>query len=136
MCSSDLLAQLLRIRGLGSGVANLVDEGERWPGEDAEGRTHCGGVGGVVDVAAGQGVGDRVEAAGAVLDGEVEAEELADPLMLRHGGESLIKQELQAVVVRAHTERPAPQIRPPLAHRLDQPDQLAAYCGGARRKGG
>jgi hypothetical protein len=51
---------------------------------DAEGCTDCGCVRSIVNVSAGQGVGDCVEAAGAVLDGEVEAEELADPLMLRH----------------------------------------------------
>jgi hypothetical protein len=39
-----------------------------------------------------------------VLDGEVKAEELADPLVLRDGGEALVQQELEAVVVRAHTK--------------------------------
>ena len=96
---------------------------------DAKGRAVCGRVPGVDGVAAGQGVGDGVEAAGAVLDGEVETEELVDPLMLRHGGEALVQQELQVVVVRAHTERPAPEVRPPVTHCLDKSDQLALISG-------
>ena len=74
---------------------------------DAEGCPH--GVDGVrvgVGVAAGQGIGHGVEATRAILDSELEAKEFADPLMLRHGGEALVQQELEAVVIRANTERP------------------------------
>jgi hypothetical protein len=63
-----------------------------------------------------------------ILDGEVEAEELADPLVLRDGGEVLVQQELEAVVVHTHMERPTPKVRSPVAHRLDQPDKLALVC--------
>jgi len=38
----------------------------------------------------GEGVRGDVEAARAVLHSEVEAEQLADPLVLRNGGEPLI----------------------------------------------
>jgi hypothetical protein len=48
--------------------------------------------------------------------------------VLRDGGEALVQQELEAVVVRTHTERPTPKIRSPVAHRLDQPDKLALIC--------
>ena len=51
-------------------------------------------------VPAGEGVRGDVEAARAVLHSEVEAEQLADPLVLRNGGEPLIQQVLEAVVVR------------------------------------
>ena len=44
-----------------------------------------------LSVAAGEGIRHRVEGARFIFDGEVEAEELADPMMLRDHGEPLIK---------------------------------------------
>ena len=52
------------------------------------------GGGNKVGVATGQCVGHCVKAARSILDGKVEAKELADPLMLRHGRQPLIQQEL------------------------------------------
>ena len=49
----------------------------------------AGGV--MVGVVARQGVGDGVKAARTILDGEVKAKELADPLMLRHGRQPLVQ---------------------------------------------
>ena len=51
-----------------------------------------------------QRVGRRVEPPGAVLDGEGKPEQLAEPLVLRHGGQPLVQEELQAVVVGADEE--------------------------------
>ena len=81
-------------------------------------------LGPVLGVAAGQGVRHGVEAPGAVFDGEVEAEQLADPLVLRNGRQALVQEELEAVMVSANKEVAAPQIRAPVAHSLHQTDEL------------
>ena len=86
---------------------NVGEEAEGRPGADEEDRPlSVGDSGVVVGVAARQGIGHGVKMAGEILDGEVEAEELADPLMLQHGGEALVQQKLEAVVVRADTDQP------------------------------
>ena len=63
------LAQLLSVGGRRSRAADVVDEGEGRPGVDAADDADRRRVRRVVDVPTGQGVDDRVEAAGAVLDG-------------------------------------------------------------------
>jgi hypothetical protein len=45
--------------------------------------------------------------------------------VLRYGGEALVQQELEAVVIHVNAEGSPPQIGPPVAHGLDQPDELA-----------
>jgi hypothetical protein len=50
-------------------------------------------------VAAGEPVGHHVRRPGLVLDGEVEAQKLAHPMMLRDRREALIEKVLQAVVI-------------------------------------
>jgi hypothetical protein len=78
--------------------ANLIKEGEGRPGQS---RCHCcarccwGGL----RVLVRHGVGDRVEAPWPILHVKVEAEMLADPLVLGHRREALVKQVLQAEVV-------------------------------------
>jgi hypothetical protein len=54
-----------------------------------------------VGVTAGEGVVDRMETTGAVLHREVEAEQLAHPLVPQDRWEALIRQELHAKVVGA-----------------------------------
>ena len=44
--------------------------------------------------------------------------------MLRHGGEALVQQELEAVMIRADQKVTPPQVWPPVADGLDEPDQL------------
>jgi hypothetical protein len=44
----------------------------------------------MLGVTAGEGVGHYVKPPGPILDGEVEPEQLADPLMLRHGRQALV----------------------------------------------
>jgi hypothetical protein len=43
-----------------------------------------------------------------ILDGEVKAKELADPLVLRYGGEALVQQELEAVLIRVNAKGSPP----------------------------
>jgi hypothetical protein len=119
------LAQILGIRGSAGSPTDVIDEGEGRPGADAH-DSACGGdvVRNLLSVTTGEGFDDRVEKARTVLDGEIEAEELVDPLVLRNGGEPLVWQELQVVVIRANMESSPPEIGPPMAHGLDQPDEL------------
>lgn len=58
------------------------------------------------------------------LDPEVKPQEFVGPLMLWNCGEPLVEQELEAVMVRAHQELPTPKIRAPVAHCLDQANEL------------
>ena len=66
-----------------------------------------------------------IKAPRAILDGEVEPEQLAKPLVLRHGGQPLVQEELQAVVVGADEEPTPLQVRAPVPDGLHQPDELA-----------
>jgi hypothetical protein len=116
--------------GVGSGghcPMNLVEEDEGGPRQNY-GRccAQCGG--GILSVPAGQGVSDRVEAPRPVLHVEVEAEKLADPLVLGHRREALVQQVLQAKVVGADDEVAAPQVRPPMSDRLDHTNELTLVC--------
>lgn len=67
----------------------------------------------VGSVAARESVGDGVEAPRSILHGEIKAEQLVDPLMLRHGREPLIQQVLEAVVVRVNLKRVPPKVGTP-----------------------
>ena len=73
----ELLRKKGGVVGRRSCVVDVGEETERRPGADAQGRP--GGL------ATGQRVGHDVKTARPILDGEVEAEELADPLVLWHG---------------------------------------------------
>jgi hypothetical protein len=44
--------------------------------------------------------------------------------VLRHGRKALIQEELQTVVISPDEEAAAPEVRPPMPHCLDQPDEL------------
>jgi hypothetical protein len=68
--------------------------------------------------------GDVSIAMDRALNGEVKAEELADPLVLWHGGEALIQQELKSEVVGADEEVPTPEIGTPMANSLHEANQL------------
>jgi hypothetical protein len=77
----------------------------------------------------GEGIGDDVRGARPVLHREIEAQELAYPVMLRDGGEALVEEVLQTVVVGLDDEAPPPEMRPLVLYRLDEADELALICG-------
>jgi hypothetical protein len=112
-CSLQLLQQVARDRVGRGGATNVGVEVEGGPREGPE---RCSLL-----VAARQRVGRRVEPLGAVLDGEVKPKQLAEPLVLRHGGQPLVQEELQAVVVGADEEPAPPQVRALVPDGLHQP---------------
>jgi hypothetical protein len=59
---------------------------------------------------------------------EVKQQQLSCPLVLRDNRQVLVEQELQAEVVCADEEWTPPQIRLPMPHRLDEPNQLMLVC--------
>jgi hypothetical protein len=81
-----------------------------------------------VIVAVGEGDDDDVHGARPVLHREIEAQELADPVVLRDRGEALIEEVLQAVVVGFDDEAP-PEIRAPMPYHLDEADELTPVGG-------
>jgi hypothetical protein len=80
-------------------------------------------------VVMGEGVGDDVRGARPVLHREIEAEELADPVVLRDHGEALIEEVLQAVVVGLDDEALSLEIQAPVPYCLDEADELALVGG-------
>lgn len=121
----ELLSKQLCVRRGRCGSADVVHEGEQGSGAGAE----CSPLGitgacSMIGVAAAQRIRHGVEAALPVFDDEVKSKELVDPLLPWNGGKSLVKQELEAVVICADKKRPPPQIWPPVTHRLHQPDEL------------
>ena len=71
-----------------------------------------------------------------VLYGEVEAEEFVHPVMLWDGGQPLIQQVLEAVVVSLDHEAAPPEVGPPVMDGLDEADQLALRGGESTMSGG
>jgi hypothetical protein len=69
--------------------------------DEVEGRTRYGEKCRLLCVAPGQSVGHSVGVARFVLHREVEAQELAHPMMLWNGGEALVEQKFETEVVRA-----------------------------------
>lgn len=55
----------------------------------------------VVNTTIGECVGHRVDATGIVFNSKIETKQLVDPVLLRNGRQSLVKDELHALVVRA-----------------------------------
>ena len=88
------------IVGGARGCPNVVDEAEQGPRDGVRPGVGSNGV----RVLAGQSISHCVRLSWTVFHSEVEAEDLVDPLMLRHGGETLIKQELKGEVVGADEE--------------------------------
>jgi hypothetical protein len=80
-------------------------------------------------VAAGEGISDDIRGARPVLHREIEVKELANPVVLRNGGEALVEEVLQAVVVVLDDEAPPLEIQPPVSYRLDEADGLALIGG-------
>ena len=80
-------------------------------------------------VALGEGVGDDVLGARLVLDDEVKAKELADPMVLRDRCKALVEEELQAIVVSPDGEAPAPEVRPPMPDGVNEADQFPLVSG-------
>ena len=76
-------------------------------------------------VTARQRIRDGVELPRAVLSGEVIAEQLGHPRMLRDHCQALVEEELEAPVVGSDGERPTPEVRAPMTDSLDQPNELA-----------
>jgi hypothetical protein len=91
-----------RIRGMR--VTKAADE--------VEVRRRNSQLGGLLNVTAREGVSHDVRGLGLVFDAEVEAQQLADPMVLRDRGKSLVEQVLEAVVVHLDGEAPPPQVRP------------------------
>lgn len=55
----------------------------------------------VVNTTAGECVGHHVQATGIVFNSKIETKQLVDPVLLQNGRQSLVKDELQALVVHA-----------------------------------
>ena len=60
---------------------------------------------------------------------EIKTKQLANPLMLRHGGKALITHDLEGIMIRANYELPAPKIRTPMTNSLDKVDQFMFISG-------
>jgi hypothetical protein len=75
-----------------------------------------------------ESVSHCVRRAGLVLDGEIEAQQFANPVVLGNRGEALVKEVLEAVVVRLDGESVPPQVRPPMPNSEDEADELAFIC--------
>jgi hypothetical protein len=104
-------------------LSELVDKVEAQNREGKEFSLH--------GVAPRQRVGDGVRRARLVLDGEVEAQQLANPMVLRNGGQAQVQQILQVVVIRLDCETAPLEVWPPVAHRLDQTNELTLVgCQG------
>ena len=105
----------------GGSRPNVVDEAEGRPGDGVKRRCV---VGAGLAVTAREGVGHGVEAPRAILHGEVEPEQLAEPLVLRDRRQSLVEEVLQAVVVGTDQEAAPPEVGPPKPHSLYQANEL------------
>jgi hypothetical protein len=57
--------------------------------------------------------------------GDICPPQLPHPVMLWDGGEALIEEEFQAIVVRLNCEAPALEVWPPMANGMDQSYQLS-----------
>jgi hypothetical protein len=78
-------------------LSEFVEEGKMWSGQSEQLHVHC--------VAPGQRVCHDVHRAWLVLDGEIEAQQFVDPMALwNNGGQALVQQVLQAVVVRLNAK--------------------------------
>jgi hypothetical protein len=73
----------------------------------------------------GEHICHRVQPFRPVFNLEVEAEQLVDPLVLRHGGEALIQQELEAIVVGPYNEMASLEVWAPMSYYLNHPDELS-----------
>ena len=79
-------------------------------------------------VTLGQRVCHHVQAPRPKLDGEVVAEQLGDPRVLRNGRQALAEEELETPMVGSDGERTTPEVRPLITASLDQPNQLTFIC--------
>jgi len=82
LVSRELIPERRQRRICGIGLVETIDEVEARPGDSEE----CL----LLSVAPGESIGHDIGAARLVLNREVEAEELADPMMLRDGRQALI----------------------------------------------
>jgi hypothetical protein len=69
-----------------------------------------------VGVMAGERIRHCVQTTRSVLHREIEAEELANPLVLRNGGQTLVKQKFETVVICVNQEGTPPEVGTPMAH--------------------
>jgi len=113
----QLLEVAAAIIGACSCAANVIEEAERRPRESMSEA--------VIFVLARKSISHHVEATRVVLHSEIKGKKLADPLMLRHCGQALIQQSLQAVVIHPHKEVAPPQVRAPVTYGQNKADQLA-----------
>jgi hypothetical protein len=85
-----------------------------------------------------QSIGDRVQPAGAVFNPKIKTKQFANPLILWDHGEALVQHEFERIMVCAHDKGASPQVRPPMAHGLDQADEFVLISSNVhvlRREG-
>jgi hypothetical protein len=82
-------------------------------------------------VSAREGINHGIRMLRLEFHGKVEAQELANPVMLRDSGHPLIKQVLEAVVIGVDDKAVPPQVWPPVLDGVHKADQLA-LIGGKR----
>jgi len=111
-------------------LAKLVDVVEPRGGDDQHQA--------IRHVTPGQGISDGVQGARLIFDREVKPEELPNPVVLRDRGETLVEEELQAIVVRPDDEAVAPEVWALVADGVNEADELPLIGGEgamARRDG-
>jgi hypothetical protein len=79
-------------------------------------------------VAVGQGVRRAVLADWLELNGELVAEELPHPGVLRNRREALVEKVFEAEMISPHDEWSRPKVGPSMPHFLDQVDELPFIC--------
>jgi hypothetical protein len=99
------------------GSAQAVDEVKVWPGDSHDHN--------ILSSAARQSIGHDISGSGLVLHLEVEAGQFPHLVMLRDGGEMLIEQELEAIVICTYHETVPPKIWPLMANGEDKPDEFS-----------
>lgn len=72
----------------------------------------------------GQSISCHVQASWLELNYKIITKQFAHSSVLRNGGEPLVEEVFESVVVDSNDEGARPQIRAPMAHNLDENDEL------------
>jgi hypothetical protein len=70
----------------------------------------------------------RVEVPRAVLQHKIEAKQVADPLVVGHSGQLLVKEKLYIVMISVNEEATTSKIRSPVLYNLYQANEFAFKC--------
>ena len=105
-------------------LTESVDEVEAWSRDRAE-PAHAV----LLSIPAREGISHHISCPGFVLHREVEAEQLANPMMLRYGGKSLVQKKLETVVISLDGEVVPPKIWPPVADCEHKANELSLVRG-------